>query len=248
MIQVISYVDALTNQYYSTIGNFRYNTFYENAGWRDGLNIREIRGKLIEEDEFDNLNTLYLLSHSSVNNNITGVTRFNPTTSPYMLEKFNHLVEQDLTYSPLPKLMNTWEATRTGFSSDLSNTEKITTSNEMVKAFFELSIALDAENVVGMMRTATIRFLFGRAGCLIDCENGDMEYLGDAFDYPDPITNQIDKSMVAANLKITPEGLNRVSEKTGLLEPILYTNCENEHTRELLPEILLSDQLTELER
>lgn len=95
----------LPNGLYADVAKYRHKVFVDRLGWKLSTD-----GEL-EEDQFDNSNTIYVVSHDK-KGRISGCARLLPTIKPYLLEEvFPQLLNGILP----PKSSDVWELSR--FSS-----------------------------------------------------------------------------------------------------------------------------------
>jgi acyl homoserine lactone synthase len=94
--------NTLSPELEASLAEYRHKIFIERLGWtlpvENGL----------ERDEFDHLDTLYVVAREE-NGAICGCARLLPTTEPYLLsEVFPHL----LAGAPVPHTQDVWELSR----------------------------------------------------------------------------------------------------------------------------------------
>lgn len=235
MLRVVTVKDAKKDDTFEKVGAFRYNIFHEIKNWRAGLDVYKTSlvdnyGKpvLAEKDEFDKNETVYVISYNN-DEIINGITRFQSTQYPYMLQKdcfinFPNFINEKLPVSP-----HVWEATRTGFdTSQTSKEEQIRIRKELITAFFEFGLKNNIKEMLGTMSKMVIYALFHKAGCT-GCDGreskpyDDVSYLGEYVNMQDPVSGAIDKNAVAARLQISESAYKRVMKTSGTSENLLYT-------------------------
>src|SRR5579872_2575054 len=140
----------------------RYRSIIERQKW----NVPNYCG--MEFDQYDNPAAKYLVFRDE-NFIARGVSRFYPTTLPYMLEQlFSHFV----TARDIPKSPRIWEGSRFCIDQTLPSDIRKRIAREIVVAYLEIALRYDIEAIVGLMYPAYWRSLFTSAGW-------DIEYLGD---------------------------------------------------------------------
>lgn len=235
MLRVVTVKDAKKDHTFEEIGAFRYKLFYEIRNWRSGLEvyetgIRDSNGKrlLAEQDEFDKLNeTVYVVSYNH-NKIVNGITRFQSTEYPYMLQKDCFKNYPGFINKKLPVSPHVWEASRTGFDPNADKAEQNRIVKELVTAFFEFGIKNNITHMLGTMSKMVIYALFHKAGCT-GCAgqeskpDDDVSYLGNYVNMPDSISGAIDKQTTAAMLRISGDAYKRVMETSGTSTDLLYT-------------------------
>ena len=98
-----------------------------------------------------------------------GVSRFYPTTLPYMLEQlFSHFV----TDRDIPKSARVWEGSRFCIDQTLPPLARKRIAGEIVVGYLEAGLRYGIEGIVGLMYPAYWRSLFTSAGW-------EIEYLGE---------------------------------------------------------------------
>jgi acyl homoserine lactone synthase len=132
----------------------RYRSIIERQQW-DVPNYGEM-----EFDQYDNPAAKYLV-YRDHNHTARGVSRFYPTTRPYMLEQlFSHFV----TDRPMPKNPRVWEGSRFCIDQTLPAESRKRIAREIVVGYLETSLRHGIEGIVGLMYPAYWRSLFTSAG------------------------------------------------------------------------------------
>lgn len=240
MLRVVTVEDAKKDDTFEKVGAFRYKCFYDIRNWRSGLNVYKTKilgndGKpaLAEKDEFDTNEMIYVISYNN-DEIVNGITRFQSTQHPYMLQKDCFKNYPDFINKKLPVSPNIWEATRTGFgiSNQTSNEELDRIKKELITAFFEIGLKNNVKEILGTMSKAVIYMLFGKAGCT-GCDGreskpgDDVSYLGNYVNMKDSLSGSIDKSTIAARLQISETAYKRIMQTSGTSENLLYTISGN---------------------
>ncbi|PCI97000.1 MAG: hypothetical protein COB14_09540 [Alphaproteobacteria bacterium] len=195
---MIEFVDMSNNCNF--IGNpileqhkLRYNAIIERQDW----NVPSY--KKLEFDQYDNPATKYLI-YRDEGDIVRGVSRFYPTTLPYMLEEqFSHFV----TDMEIPKNERIWEGSRFCIDNTLNAPSRKKIINEIVVAYLEACLFFDVHSVVGLMYPAYWRGLFIQAGWPI-------EFIGDVIKLDDGHKAR------AAILPVSQSILANVRETTGI--------------------------------
>jgi acyl homoserine lactone synthase len=176
----------------------RYRSIIERQRW-DVPNYGEM-----EFDQYDNPAAKYLI-YRDKDYVARGVSRFYPTTFPYMLEQlFSHFV----TDRDLPKSSHVWEGSRFCIDQTLPALTRKRIAAEIVVGYLETGLRYGIDGIVGLMYPAYWRSLFTSAGW-------DIEYLGETTLLADG------NKARAAWLPVSETVLARVRSKTGILETIV---------------------------
>src|ERR1019366_7968292 len=176
----------------------RYRSIIERQEW-DVPNYSEM-----EFDQYDNPAAKYLVYRDD-NHVARGVSRFYPTTLPYMLEQlFSHFVtDRDIPKSPL-----VWEGSRFCIDQRLPPQIRKRIGQEIVVGYLETGLRYGIEGIVGLMYPAYWRSLFTSAGW-------EINYMGE-------ITLLDDGNKArAAWLPVSENVLARVRKATGIHETIV---------------------------
>lgn len=169
----------------------------------------------MEFDQYDNPAAKYLV-YRDQDGIAHGVSRFYPTTLPYMLENtFSHFV----TKMDIPKSSKVWEGSRFCINNTLPASQRKEIINRIVVAYLEAGLHAKIDAIVGLMYPAYWRGLFIQAGWEID-------FLGDTLLLEDGYKAR------AAWLPVNEEVLKKVREKTGIFETVLNFGEINESMRE----------------
>ena len=158
----------------------------------------------MEFDQYDNPAAKYLI-YRDENYIARGVSRFYPTTLPYMLEQ---LFSNFVTTRDIPKSPRVWEGSRFCIDQTLRPEMRRRIAREIVVAYLETGLRYGIEGIVGLMYPAYWRSLFTSAGW-------DIEYLG-------KITLLDDGNKArAAWLPVSETALTKVRNFTGIHETIV---------------------------
>lgn len=176
----------------------RYRSIIERQKW----NVPNYCG--MEFDQYDNPAAKYLVFRDE-NFVARGVSRFYPTTLPYMLEQlFSHFV----TVRDIPKSPYIWEGSRFCIDQTLPPDIRKHIAREIVVAYLEIALRYDIEAIVGLMYPAYWRSLFISAGW-------DIQYLGDI-----KLLEDGNKAR-AAWLPVSEAVLEKVRTTTGLYATVV---------------------------
>ena len=176
----------------------RYRSIIERQQW-DVPNYGEM-----EFDQYDNPAAKYLV-YRDHNHTARGVSRFYPTTRPYMLEQlFSHFV----TDRPMPKNPRVWEGSRFCIDQTLPPETRKRIAREIVVGYLETGLRYGIEGIVGLMYPAYWRSLFTSAGW-------DIEFMGETA-----LLDDGNKAR-AAWLPVSESILARVRKTTGIHEEIV---------------------------
>jgi acyl homoserine lactone synthase len=140
----------------------RYRSIIERQQW-DVPNYGEM-----EFDQYDNPAAKYLVYRDD-NRIARGVSRFYPTTLPYMLEQ---LFSQFVTDRDMPKSHRVWEGSRFCIDQTLPPQIRKRIAGEIVVGYLEAGLRYGIEGIVGLMYPAYWRSLFTSAGW-------EIEFMGD---------------------------------------------------------------------
>lgn len=128
----------------------------------------------MEFDSYDNPAAKYLVYRDEYGI-ARGVSRFYPTSLPYMLEQhFSHF----FTAYPLPKSDTVWEGSRFCIDKALSPDKRRHVMQELVVAYLETALHCDVTEIVGLMYPAYWKSIFMRSGWPIEF-TGDIKRLDD---------------------------------------------------------------------
>jgi len=99
---IIGHKDELSSELLAKLSKYRYEVFIKKLGWQ--LPTEEN----VEQDQFDNDETVYVIANDE-ENNVIGCARLLPTTSPYLLrDVFPHLLGE----CEPPSSYDVWEVSR----------------------------------------------------------------------------------------------------------------------------------------
>jgi acyl homoserine lactone synthase len=152
------------------MGGYRHQVFVEKLKWP----LQCAHG--LEFDQFDREDTLYVIAQEGDDEQIVGVARLLPTTSPYLLQEvFPHLPE-----SPLPVNKAVWELSRfaaVNLKSKLSQ-PSMQFSNHVVPSLlekvFDAARQQGAEELISVSPLG-VEKLLKRLGVCSKRLNGDHE-------------------------------------------------------------------------
>lgn len=165
----------------------------------------------MEFDQYDNPAAKYLV-YRDENGQAKGVSRFYPTTLPYMLEeKFAHFVKD----RDIPKSEKIWEGSRFCIDHTLPPENRKRIIQELVIGYLESALHFDIEAIVGLMYPAYWRGIFTRNGW-------NIEYMCEIMRLEDG------NKARSAWLPVSEEILKQVREKTGIYETIVDFGVANE--------------------
>jgi N-acyl-L-homoserine lactone synthetase len=176
----------------------RYRSIIERQEW-DVPNYREM-----EFDQYDNPAAKYLV-YRDRNHIAQGVSRFYPTTLPYMLEQ---LFSRFVTDRDMPKSSRVWEGSRFCIDQTLPPQNRKRIAQEIVVAYLETGLRYGIEGIVGLMYPAYWRSLFTSAGW-------EIKYIGEIS-----LLDDGNKAR-AAWLPVSEAVLARVRRTTGIHETIV---------------------------
>lgn len=176
----------------------RYRSIIERQNW----NVPSYA--LMEFDQYDNLAAKYLV-YRDEENVARGVSRFYPTTLPYMLEQ---IFSRFVTSRPVPKSATVWEGSRFCIDETLPSDKRKRIAREIVVGYLETALRYDIEAIVGLMYPAYWRSLFTSAGW-------EIEYMGDVAQLEDGNKTR------AAWLPVSESVLANVRQVTGIHETIV---------------------------
>ena len=176
----------------------RYRSIIERQNW-DVPNYGQM-----EFDQYDNPAAKYLVWRDE-NGNARGVSRFYPTTLPYMLEQ---LFGAFVTDRQVPKSPRVWEGSRFCIDQTLPAPARKRIASEIVVGYLETGLRFGIEGIVGLMYPAYWRSLFTGAGW-------EIEYMGETKILADG------NKARAAWLPVSESVLARVRKTTGILEPVV---------------------------
>ena len=167
--------------------------------------------KQLEFDQYDNPAAKYLI-YRDENYEARGVSRFYPTTLPYMLEEvFPHLV----TDRPIPKSEKVWEGSRFCIDHKLSPDMRKRIVHEIIVGYLEAGLRFGIEGVVGLMYPAYWRRLFLNSGW-------DIEWMGEITLLDDGTKAR------SAWLPVSEEVLQKIRDVTNIHENIVSFGEGNE--------------------
>jgi N-acyl-L-homoserine lactone synthetase len=176
----------------------RYRSVIERQKW-DVPNYCEM-----EFDQYDNPAAKYLV-YRDQDNIARGVSRFYPTTLPYMLEQlFSHFVTDRM----IPKSTRVWEGSRFCVDQTLPPQARKRIAQEIVVGYLETGLRHGIEGIVGLMYPAYWRSLFTSAGW-------EIEYMGETTLLEDG------NKARAAWLPVSESVLVMVRKATGIHEAIV---------------------------
>jgi len=176
----------------------RFRSIIERQEW-DVPNYGEM-----EFDQYDNPAAKYLVYRDG-DNMAQGVSRFYPTTLPYMLEQvFSHFV----TDREMPKSPRVWEGSRFCIDQTLPPQTRKRIAGEIVVAYLETGLRYGIEGIVGLMYPAYWRSLFINAGW-------EIRYMGEVT-----LLDDGNKAR-AAWLPVSEGVLARVRKTTGIYETVV---------------------------
>jgi acyl homoserine lactone synthase len=176
----------------------RYRSIIERQDW-DVPNYGEM-----EFDQYDNPAAKYLVYRDD-NYVARGVSRFYPTTLPYMLEQ---LFSDFVADRDMPKSPRVWEGSRFCIDQTLPPQTRKRIAHEIVVGYLEAGLRHGIEGIVGLMYPAYWRSLFTSAGW-------EIEYMGD-------VTLLADGNKArSAWLPVSESVLARVRKATGIHETIV---------------------------
>ena len=176
----------------------RYRSIIERQNW-DVPNYGEM-----EFDQYDNPAAKYLVWRDA-NQNARGVSRFYPTTLPYMLEQ---LFADFVTNRKVPKNPRVWEGSRFCIDQTLPPETRKRIAREIVVGYLEVGLRHGIEGIVGLMYPAYWRSLFTGAGW-------EIEYMGETKTLADG------NKARAAWLPVSDSVLARVRKTTGIHEAVV---------------------------
>jgi acyl homoserine lactone synthase len=158
----------------------------------------------MEFDQYDNPAAKYLVYRDETGA-ARGVSRFYPTTLPYMLEQlFSHFV----TDRAVPKSPCVWEGSRFCIDQTLSPAIRKRIAAEIVVGYLETGLRYGLDGIVGLMYPAYWRSLFTGAGWA-------LEYMGETALLDDGNRAR------AGWLPVSEAVLARVRRTTGIHEPVV---------------------------
>jgi acyl homoserine lactone synthase len=176
----------------------RYRSIIERQEW-NVPNYGEM-----EFDQYDNPAAKYLVYRDDAFV-ARGVSRFYPTTLPYMLEQlFPHFV----TDRDIPKSPRVWEGSRFCIDQTLPPLARKRIAGEIVVGYLEAGLRNGIEGIVGLMYPAYWRSLFTSAGW-------DLEYMGETAFLDDG------NKARAGWLPVSEAVLSRVRRTTGINDPVV---------------------------
>lgn len=182
---------------------------YQSIIMRQGWDVPSIND--MEFDQYDNPASKYLV-YRDEQRNALGVSRFYPTTLPYMLEQcFSNFV----TDRPVPKSSRVWEGSRFCIDHNLSPEMRKKIARELVVGYLEVTLANNIEAVVGLMYPAYWRSLFLGAGW-------NIEFMGEVMELDDG------NKARSAWLPVSQEMLGRVRDVTGIHNQVVNFGNLNE--------------------
>ncbi|MGB9069410.1 MAG: acyl-homoserine-lactone synthase [Candidatus Acidiferrales bacterium] len=176
----------------------RYRSIIERQDW-NVPNYHEM-----EFDQYDNPAAKYLV-YRDENYIARGVSRFYPTTLPYMLEQlFHHFV----TDRDIPKSPRVWEGSRFCIDQTLPPRTRKRIAQEIVVGYLETGLRHGIEGIIGLMYPAYWRSLFTSAGW-------ELKFMGETT-----LLDDGNKAR-AAWLPVSESVLARVRRTTGIHETIV---------------------------
>jgi acyl homoserine lactone synthase len=176
----------------------RYRSIIERQKW-DVPNYCQM-----EFDQYDNPAAKYLV-YRDEKYIARGVSRFYPTTLPYMLEQ---LFSKFVTEREIPKHPRVWEGSRFCIDQTLPPQARKRIAGEIVVGYLEAGLRYGIEGIVGLMYPAYWRSLFTSAGW-------EIKYLGETA-----LLDDGNKAR-AAWLPVSESTLARVRKTTGIHETIV---------------------------
>jgi len=176
----------------------RYRSIIERQQW-DVPNYGEM-----EFDQYDNPAAKYLV-YRDENHTARGVSRFYPTTLPYMLEQ---LFSRFVTDRDIPKSSRVWEGSRFCIDQTLAPQTRKRIAQEIVVGYLETGLRHGIEGIVGLMYPAYWRSLFISSGW-------DIAYMGEVT-----LLDDGNKAR-AAWLPVSESVLAKVRKTTGIHETIV---------------------------
>jgi len=188
--------DALVSQY-----RLRHRAFTE----RQEYQTFTLRG--LEYDRYDTPASTYLLWRDE-ENIVRGSSRLNPTDRPYML---GELWPEMVTRKPLPSSWSVWEGTRFCVDKEFGDAAlRRRIISELVCSYLEYGLLLRMTSIVGVMPPLIWRSVFIKSGW-------NVEYLGEMTTFQDG------SKVIAGELAVSPENLDKVRRRTGISERLLIT-------------------------
>lgn len=186
------------------ISNFklRYKMLVDGQYWNVG------RYKAMEYDQYDTPAATHLV-WADASGIARGSVRTAPTDRPYMLKD---IWPDMVTKIDLPNSLSVWEASRFCVDHKLPSETRKRVKQELVCAFLEFGLQNDVRSMIGVMPDKFWKSCFINNGWNID-------YIGD-----EKLLENGDR-IIAGNMPITLDALEKVRKTTGLSEPVLMTQA-----------------------
>ncbi|MCB1592691.1 MAG: GNAT family N-acetyltransferase [Alphaproteobacteria bacterium] len=185
----------------------RYQSIIERQGWE----VPTIED--MEYDSYDNPAAYYLVKKDHAGKAI-GVSRLYPTDRPYMLQQsFSHLVSK----IDLPSTPRVWEGSRFCVERSIEPDMRKRIIQEIVIGYLEFSLVKKIRSIIGVMYPVYWRNIFVKSGW-------DVEWLGEIH------RSEEGHKIIAGNLVVTQEVLNRVRSITGIHDPVLNFGHDEEES------------------
>lgn len=130
----------------------RYEIFYKELGWRDGLTIVDNK----EYDGYDNEHSHYLI-HFDNKQNVDFFTRLAPSNTPHMYS--NEYFAPSFKYMSFPENTKIWSWSRSGASKELRNKYRGRLYLSLIKGVLEFGVQNKIEGYFGTLcRSAKPKF------------------------------------------------------------------------------------------
>lgn len=196
-------VSLCTNHYFH--GNplleqhrLRYDSIIKRQGW-DVPTIKDL-----EYDSYDNPAATYLIKRDG-SGQAVGSSRLYPTDRPYMLQQsFSHLV----TKIDIPSSLDVWEGSRFCVAKNLSPDERKKIIQEIVIGYLEFGLLNKIRSIIGVMFPVYWQNIFVKSGW-------DVDLIGEIH------RSEEGHKIVAGELKISEQTLEKVRNITGIKNPVL---------------------------
>lgn len=186
--------DALASQF-----RLRHKVFVE----RQHYNVPTWRG--MEYDQYDTPATIYCIWRDDAGV-ARGVARIHPTDRPYMIKD---LWPDMVTRMSLPSGSPVWEATRLGIDHGLPKELRRTILQELILAYQEVALMVEAWYLIGVMPTWAWEHCFDKLGW-------KPEFLG-------PVKLIDGEDVRAARLEVSHDVLETLRARTGIRSSVLVT-------------------------
>jgi N-acyl-L-homoserine lactone synthetase len=192
---------------FASMHHLRWKMFYQNLGWRYGLN--SVNG--FEFDAYDDENAQHIVMVDNANK-VQASCRLIPTTSPYMIADHCSDFVSDIE---MPHTSKIWEISRFTCASNVPGFKGLSLPGHLAAAIIEFGISNNITQFIAWT-TTDVKAMITRAGW-------DPSPVGE-------IRNTLEgKPSVICLYSSNKEALERMRSKHGIDAPLLYST-DNPYT------------------